>query len=493
MTGLSSDNGFLALLGVPIAALGAALIAKNYLTPTVVAGVAGAVAVVWGMLFFPLMPEEMTRDIDIVFFLVFGVVIVAGGVAITTVIGPLLQKLFAVGDRPLVEARVAMAYPSARLFRTAASLAMYSLIIFSLAFMAVLSNGISRQSGEIADATAAGHDILVFSNASNPIEAETLATRPEVDVATTVLRAGAKFSGEFYPESVEDPEWHGMSGVGTDFAGIGAPTLRERDPRFASDEEALAAVAADPSLVLIAQWFLADDDLSDAEIGSVITAYAPDERVDLEVVGIVENDFAWSGSWMAAETVRKIAPETISTRLYVKVQDGADASVVADAIESDYLTNGADAETFDDRVQRFVEADLGFFSLLQGYLLLGLVIGIAGLAVSLFRAVRERRRQIGMMRAMGLAHSGVRRWFLTEATFVSLMGILTGVTLGLVTGYLVSTRSDAFDGSELPFSVPWGTLAFIVAVPFVASALAAIVPARTASKLRPSEALRLAD
>ncbi|MFT4597172.1 MAG: hypothetical protein ACI9TF_001420, partial [Paracrocinitomix sp.] len=39
----------------------------------------------------------------------------------------------------------------------------------------------------------------------------------------------------------------------------------------------------------------------------------------------------------------------------------------------------------------FVEADAGFFGLLRGYLLLGLVIGVAGLAVRLFRAVRERR------------------------------------------------------------------------------------------------------
>jgi putative ABC transport system permease protein len=77
---------------------------------------------------------------------------------------------------------------------------------------------------------------------------------------------------------------------------------------------------------------------------------------------------------------------------------------------------------------------------LRGYLLLGLVIGMAGLAVSQFRAARERRRQIGMMRAMGLTISGVRRWFMTEATFVSLMGIVTGVGLGVLTGYLTTTR-----------------------------------------------------
>ncbi|MFT4989481.1 MAG: putative ABC transport system permease protein [Acidimicrobiales bacterium] len=100
----------------------------------------------------------------------------------------------------------------------------------------------------------------------------------------------------------------------------------------------------------------------------------------------------------------------------------------------------------------FVEADAGFFGLLRGYLLLGLVIGVAGLAVRLFRAVRERRRQIEMMRAMGSMSSGVRRWFMTKATFVSLMDIVTGVGLGVLTGYLTTTRSTAFGGAVLPFA-----------------------------------------
>lgn len=131
--------------------------------------------------------------------------------------------------------------------------------------------------------------------------------------------------------------------------------------------------------------------------------------------------------------------------------------------------------------------------MLRSYLLLGLVIGIAGLAVTLLRAVRERRRQIGMMRAMGFPSSGVRRWFMTEATFVSVMGIATGVVLGLLTGWLVTSRTDAITVEPVPFSVSSVVVLTIVGIPFVASTLAAIIPALRASNLRPSEALRLAD
>jgi putative ABC transport system permease protein len=488
--GLASDNAFLTIASVPIAATGAAIIAKSFMSPLVVSGITGVIAVVWGAAFFPLMPAAMTQDVDIEFFLLFGVVVVAGGVALTTVLGPTIQKLVTRGNRPMVEARVAMAYPSARLFRTAASLAMYGLIIFTLAFMAVLSNSFSLQTTDIAASTAAGHDVMVQSNRTNPIVVDDLEALDGVSTVSPLIRDSASFTAPWDPG--EPDEW-GFVGVEPDFASIGSPMLRDRDPRFATDQEALAAVATDPSLLLVPTWFLGQDDGNDPPIGGIVNAETTTgTELTFEIVGVTNNDFAWSGPWMSAQAARELRPDAQANRLYVAADPGVDTKALAETIEARFLPNGAEAETFTGRVQRFVEADEGFFSLLRGYLLLGLVIGIAGLAVSLFRAVRERRRQIGMMRAMGLLGSGVRRWFMTEATFISVMGIATGVGLGMLTGYLSVTRSTAFD-EELPFGVPWGVILFITIVPFAASALAAIIPARRAARLRPSEALRLAD
>ena len=490
-SGLSSDNAFLTIASVPIAVTGVAIIAKSFVSPLLVSGVAGLVSVAWGAAFFPLMPEAMTQDVDITFFLLFGVVVVAGGVAVTTVLGPTIQRLVTRGNRPMVEARVAMAYPSARLFRTAASLAMYGLIIFTLAFMAVMSNSFSLQTTDIAESTAAGHDVMVRSNPTNPIVVNELEALDGVRAVSPLVRDSALFSAPWDGDDWLD-EW-GFVGVDEDFATIGAPMLRDRDPRFATDQEALAAVAADSSLILVPRWFLGDDDGIVPPIGGeVIAESATAEPRTFEIVGVTNNDFAWSGAWMSAEAARALQPGAQANRLYVAAEPGVDTTALASTIEARFLPNGADAETFTGRVQRFVEADEGFFSLLRGYLLLGLVIGIAGLAVSLFRAVRERRRQIGMMRAMGLLGTGVRRWFMTEATFISVMGIATGVSLGLLTGYLSITRSTAFD-EGLPFGIPWAVIAFITIVPFVASAFAAVIPARRAARLRPSEALRLAD
>lgn len=491
VTGLDGSDPFTTIVSVPLALAGIGLLCKSVVNPQLLAAAIGLAITLWGGLFFPVMPTEMTADVDVTFFLLFGVIIVAGGVAVTTVVGPWVQRLLTSGKRPMVEARVAMAYPAARLFRTASSLAMYSLIIFTLAFMAVLSHSFSLQTNSIAASTAAGHDIIVQANASNPISPDALGELDGVTTASPLLRTRVDVRPSWQSDTDEADENLPLVGVEPSFVEQGAPSLLQRAERFATDEDALAAVAADPTLVIVPDWF---DEVSQGRslIGETITTTSTETELVLEVVGVTNNDFAWSGLWMATETAQTIDPQIQASRVYVAVAPEHDAETVASVIEARFLANGADAETFSGRIDRFIEADQGFFSLLRGYLLLGLVIGIAGLTVSLFRAVRERRRQIGMMRAMGLPAQGIGRWFITEAAFISLMGIGTGVGLGLLTGYLTTTQSTAFDDASLPFAVPWAALGLITLVPLIASIVAALVPARNAARLRPSEALRLA-
>jgi putative ABC transport system permease protein len=80
---------------------------------------------------------------------------------------------------------------------------------------------------------------------------------------------------------------------------------------------------------------------------------------------------------------------------------------------------------------------------MQGFLALGLIVGIAGLGVVMVRAVRERRRNIGVLRALGFQSGTIQRAFLTESTFVALEGIVLGTALSIVTSYLLfkTTRS----------------------------------------------------
>ena len=92
------------------------------------------------------------------------------------------------------------------------------------------------------------------------------------------------------------------------------------------------------------------------------------------------------------------------------------------------------------------------FQLFQGYLAMGLIVGIAGTAVVMVRAVRERRRQIGTLRALGFGARPIGRSFAIETAFVAVEGTVIGAVLALVTLYDIVALSDSF--GDLPFSVP---------------------------------------
>ena len=108
------------------------------------------------------------------------------------------------------------------------------------------------------------------------------------------------------------------------------------------------------------------------------------------------------------------------------------------------------------------------------------------------RAVRERRRQIGALRALGFGSRTIGRSFAIESGFIALEGTLIGASLALVTLSNIVTNTKAF-GDETAFSVPWGSLAVLLAGTLAASLLATVGPAIAAARIRPAVALRLTD
>jgi putative ABC transport system permease protein len=138
-------------------------------------------------------------------------------------------------------------------------------------------------------------------------------------------------------------------------------------------------------------------------------------------------------------------------------------------------------------------ANTAFFRLMQGFLALGLFVGITGLGVVMVRAVRERRRTIGVLRALGFRARTIERSFLIESGFIAVEGVLLGSVLGVVTTWLMYQKSAAFDGVRSGFPIEWLTIAALAAATLIASVLATLAPARRAAKVLPALAVRVAD
>jgi putative ABC transport system permease protein len=129
---------------------------------------------------------------------------------------------------------------------------------------------------------------------------------------------------------------------------------------------------------------------------------------------------------------------------------------------------------------------------MQQFVGVGLVIGIAGIGVIMVRAVRERRRQVGVLRAVGFPKRTVASAFVVEASFVAIAGTLMGVFIALVATWGL-TQSTASWAQGLHYGVAWKSILVIVTLAVLASLIASVLPARAASDIRPARALRIAD
>ncbi len=112
------------------------------------------------------------------------------------------------------------------------------------------------------------------------------------------------------------------------------------------------------------------------------------------------------------------------------------------------------------------------------------------MGVVAFRSVVERRQQIGMLRAIGYKRGTVALSFLMESSFISLLGILSGIGLAvLLASFLL--RSDEFDAIGISsVYIPWGQISLIGLFAFLATLVMTYIPSRQAASVPIAEALR---
>jgi ABC-type antimicrobial peptide transport system permease subunit len=123
-------------------------------------------------------------------------------------------------------------------------------------------------------------------------------------------------------------------------------------------------------------------------------------------------------------------------------------------------------------------------NILYVLLALSIIVSLFGIVNTLVLSVFERTREIGMLRAVGMTRRQTRRMIRHESVITALIGTVTGIALGIVLGALLAARVK-----QINFSVPVGSLFIFVIAAVIVGLLAAIFPARRASRLRPLEAL----
>jgi len=136
------------------------------------------------------------------------------------------------------------------------------------------------------------------------------------------------------------------------------------------------------------------------------------------------------------------------------------------------------------RIESTLELTDRIGSFLQIYVTFGLVIGAVGMGVISVRNVSERKREIGMMRAIGFPRTQVILSVLLELVVLGIIGLLIGTANGL----LVSVGFANMQGVTLV--IPWQEIGLYLSIIVLIALGSGSLPALVASRIPPAEALR---
>jgi putative ABC transport system permease protein len=191
------------------------------------------------------------------------------------------------------------------------------------------------------------------------------------------------------------------------------------------------------------------------------------------------------------EISRAASDQPVYSSISVRVKNPSQVQKVEDAIKKMGFNTFSilDASRSIQQFFKVLDVFLGIFGSLA------LAVAFIGIVNTLVMAILERRREIGIMKAIGASDGDIRKLFFAEAGAMGLLGGIVGVALGWAIGQVINVgtniylKSQSFPAEHF-WSVPWWLVAFALAFSFFVSLAAGLYPARRAARLDPVQALR---
>jgi putative ABC transport system permease protein len=454
-------------------------------------------------------------------FILIALVLIFGGVGVLALNLPLmlkpLQWMSTRARRALPMMRMALAYPGAKPAGTSFTILMFTVVLFVVTLMHVMLGLFSESIEDISEFDFGGFDVLAFPNPANPLPdfGERIRESDTPELAAVSDVAGLFFANVELPDYRQSDYDKHRSGDADETAGalneqlIGVDdvflrktrtVLSERASEFASDRDVWDAMVENPNLVIVDNEYRADGadrDRPPLSPGDTIMLEHPESgtAVEKQVAGVMQIQFFWQtpmrGILVNAETMQNefSTGEINAPPLYlVSVEPQIDDRAVSAAIERELFETGIQTTSVSEMVDEERQW-LGFMRIIQGFLGFGLFVGVAGLAVVATRAVHQRRRDIGTLRALGFRRGMILGYFLAEAALVALIGILLGTGIGSLSSVILY-RYVLPEGTDIAFAYPTTEVTLTGLGIFVIALAFTVTPAIRASNLSVVEALR---
>jgi putative ABC transport system permease protein len=403
-----------------------------------------------------------------------GVLLLFVGVAMVAprIVRPLASVLGAPGARiggtaGKLARENAMRNPS----RTASTAAAVMIGLSLITFVAVLGQGVrSSFTNAVDELFVADYNVSGGDNPLSSKVASQVAEAPGVEVVSEIREGDAKVGNDSVLVSGVDGNLTKVVNMKWTSGSASVPAQLGTEGAFVTDP------------------YAEDHDLS---VGSPIALKTPTGKVlRLQVEGIFDEPKGGSpfGEVAVSTTAFDSAfadRDNSFTLANVTGEPNDEATAALEQSVAAFPT--ADVQTRDE----FKAAQLGDLTttLNMLYALLGLsvLVSLFGVINVLVLSVFERTREIGMLRAIGMTRRQVRRMIRYESIVTALIGAALGIGVGI---FLAALATRALSGYGIVFAVPVGALTAFVVVAIAAGMLAAILPARRASRLNVLEALQ---
>jgi putative ABC transport system permease protein len=390
----------------------------------------------------------------------------------------------AVGDasgRLRATLRLALAYLARRPLRASLTVGTLAMLLSVIVIYDVLIVGFGNQARQ--SHAQLPYDITVFMPAQR---AMVLPPAVQAELATSVSIPTRTYLG---PVQVSSPPgtpaiWHqehlSLYELTPDLV-RNPPTgtdTTNRLPRFPDDAAAWRTVENDPGWVF---WTRFNSEVQLTLVGSEgpVTRFVAADVGDPILDGIIGSP----------QGLAPFGNLPLGTTVLVKTRPGVDPQVVAAQIRQALLADGAEVTAITDL---FKQTDVGFqlfASVPVLFMRMGMVIGILSLAILALRAVVQRRRSIGVLRALGYRRGEMVAAIMAEATLTLTCGALVGTVTGIAAAYLYVNGTS----TATSFGFDIVSLAGTLALMYMAVLLATFGPALAAARTSPGQALRLQE
>jgi putative ABC transport system permease protein len=359
--------------------------------------------------------------------------------------------------------------------RTAVTAAALMIGLMVVTFVTVFAAGLKSSVAQVVDENFNGGLVIQNSDGFSPIpNGAALAARrvPGVKTVASIRSEQAKLLPSGSGVRVSAPSRDIEKTVDVEWKVGGPATLR----RLRGGQ------------AIVSDSFASDHDL---EVGDSFRLLSQTRRrPSFEVVGEVGSKLGVVGNVVITQAAMAAEfGQTQDTIDFVETAPGADVAktqaLLVALVErafpvAEVLNQQELKESREEQVDQLV-------NLVYALLLLAILISIFGIANTLALSIHERRRELGMLRAIGMSRRQVRTMIRYEAVITALIGAILGMALGLVFAALIA---QPLKDEGFTLSYPIGSLVGLLVFAAIIGVLAAILPARRASRLDVLESLQ---